>query len=59
MNGKLRARITVSAEIAADAKALEKAALESDEVKAKLGDVKIVKAIAVPNKMVSLVVKVP
>jgi leucyl-tRNA synthetase len=57
VNGKLRARITVSAEIAADAKALEKAALESDDVKAKLGDVKIVKAIAVPNKMVSLVVK--
>ncbi len=57
VNGKLRARITVSAEIAADAEALKKAALDNDEVKSKLEGVKVVKAIAVPNKMVSLVVK--
>jgi len=39
--------------------ALKKAALDHDEVKSKLEGVKVLKAIAVPNKMVSLVVKAP
>jgi leucyl-tRNA synthetase len=59
INGKLRAKVAVPAEVAADAEALKAAALADPDVKAKLEGVELLKAIAVPNKMVSLVVKVP
>jgi leucyl-tRNA synthetase len=51
--------VAVPAEVAADAEALKAAALADPEVQAKLEGVELLKAIAVPNKMVSLVVKVP
>ncbi len=57
VNGKLRARITVSAELAQDADALTEAALASDRIQANLEGKTIVKAIAVPGKMVSFVAK--
>jgi leucyl-tRNA synthetase len=57
INGKLRARITVPAAIAADAEALKRAALGHVDVQARIGDSEVLKAIGIPNKMVSLVVK--
>ncbi|MEW5825582.1 MAG: class I tRNA ligase family protein [Candidatus Bipolaricaulota bacterium] len=57
VNGKLRVRIAVPPSVAADAEALRAAALDHPDVKARLAGVKLLKAIAVPNKMVSLVVQ--
>jgi len=57
VNGKLRARLVVPAAVAADAEALKQAAFENAEVQAKLAGATLVKAIAIPGKMVSLVVK--
>jgi leucyl-tRNA synthetase len=57
INGKLRARVTVSADVAQDADALTEAALAHQRIQANLKGREIVKAIAVPGKMVSFVVK--
>jgi leucyl-tRNA synthetase len=54
VNGKVRARIVVSAE--ADAAALEVAARADDKVAALLADVTVRKVIAVPGRMVNFVV---
>jgi len=57
VNGKLRARVTVPADVADDVEALKEAALAHERVRANLEGKEIVKAIAVPGKMVSFVVK--
>ena len=57
VNGKLRARITVALDIAEDADALTEAALANERIQANLEGRELVKAIAVPGKMVSLVVR--
>ncbi len=57
VNGKLRARVTVPADVAEDAEALKEAALAHERIRANLEGKELVKAIAVPGKMVSLVVK--
>ena len=57
VNGKLRARITVSAAAAADPAALQEAALANERIQEVLAEKKLIKAIPIPGKMVSLVVK--
>jgi leucyl-tRNA synthetase len=57
VNGKLRAHITVPAAAAADREALKTAALADDRVKDVLEGKELIKVIAIPGKMVSLVVK--
>jgi len=57
VNGKLRARITVSAAVAADADALKDAALANERIQEELAGKNLIKAIPIPGKMVSLVVK--
>ncbi len=57
VNGKLRARVMVPAGVAGDVEALKDAALAHERIRARLDGKEIVKAIAVPNKMVSFVVK--
>jgi len=57
VNGKLRARIMVPADVAEDIEALKEAALAHERIRANLEGRQIVKAIAVPGKMVSFVVK--
>jgi len=57
VNGKLRARITVSADVAEDGEALKEAALAHERIQTNLEGKELVKAIAVPGKMVSFVVK--
>ena len=57
VNGKLRARIAVPADVAADANALKDAALAHEKIAERLEGKTLVKAIGIPNKMVSLVVK--
>jgi len=57
VNGKLRARVTVPTDVAEDVEALKEAALAHERVRANLEGKELVKAIAVPGKMVSLVVK--
>jgi leucyl-tRNA synthetase len=57
VNGKLRARVTVPADVAEDVEALKEAALAHERVRANLEGKELVKVIAVPGKMVSLVVK--
>jgi len=57
INGKLRARIRVSADVAQDREALAQAALASADVQARLEGKTVAKAIGIPGKMVSLVVK--
>ncbi len=57
VNGKLRARVTVAADIAEDPDALKEAALAHERIQLNLEGKEIVKAIAIPNKMVSFVVK--
>ena len=57
INGKVRERILVPADIAADADRLAQAALADDNVRARIGGQKVVKAIGVPNKIVTLVIK--
>jgi leucyl-tRNA synthetase len=56
INGKVRVRVTVPMEIARDADALSEYVLGKEEVSSKLDGKKLVKAIAIPRKMVSLVV---
>ncbi|MDD4902927.1 MAG: class I tRNA ligase family protein [Candidatus Bipolaricaulis sp.] len=57
INGKVRARVLVPADVAADADRLAKAALADNDVRARIGEQKVLKAIGVPNKIVTLVVK--
>ncbi len=57
VNGKLRARITVSADVATSPAALKEAALANERIRQVLEGRQIVKAIPIPGKMVSLVVK--
>lgn len=57
VNGKLRAHITVPAAAAADREALKEAALADERVKEVLQGKELIKVIAIPGKMVSLVVK--
>ena len=57
VNGKVRARLVVPIGVARDAERLCAAALASPEVTEKLAGKAVVKAIAVPEKMVSLVVR--
>ena len=57
VNGKLRARITVPAAAAADREALKAAALADERVQEVLQGKELIKAIPIPGKMVSLVVK--
>jgi leucyl-tRNA synthetase len=57
VNGKLRARITVPSHVAEDADALTEAALANERIRAHLEGRELVKAIPVPGKMVSLVVR--
>jgi len=55
VNGKLKARITISAE--ADNQAIEQAALAEDKVQAAIGSQTVKKVIIVKAKMVNVVVK--
>ena len=55
LNGRVKAKMMVDANI--NREDMEKAALENDEVKALIGDQTIVKVIAVPGKLVNIVVK--
>jgi len=57
VNGKLRAHITVPAAVATDPAALKAAALADSRVQEVLDGKAIIKAIPIPGKMVSLVVK--
>jgi len=57
INGKLRARVTVPAATAQDPEAMKAAALASERVQELVAGKEVVKAIGIPGKMVSLVVK--
>ena len=57
VNGKLRARVAVALEVARDPEKLRAAALADEVVQKRLQSVEIVKVIAIPEKMVSVVVK--
>ena len=57
INGKVRARVTVPMEIASDANALREYVLAEQPVSSKLDGKELIKAIAIPGKMVSLVVR--
>lgn len=58
INGKLRAKVTLSAEILEDNKLLENTILKDEKVQAQLEGKEIVKTIVLPkNKLVSFVVK--
>ncbi len=57
INGKVRARIRVPYDVAQDPEALEEAALAAEEVKRHLRGREPAKVIAVPGRLVSLVVK--
>ena len=55
LNGRVKAKMMVDANIKRED--MEKAALENDEVKALIDGMQIVKVIAVPGKLVNIVVK--
>jgi len=55
INGRVKAKMMVDANI--NREDMEKAAMENDEVKALIGDMNVVKVIAVPGKLVNIVVK--
>lgn len=55
INGKIRDKMTVSADLSRDQ--MEEIAKTSDKVKALIGDKQIVKVIAVPKKLINIVVK--
>jgi leucyl-tRNA synthetase len=57
INGKVRARLRVPRSLAKDQKALEELVLQSPAVREKLGEMRVVKVIAIPEKLVSLVAK--
>ena len=55
LNGRVKAKMVVDAGISRED--MEKAAMENEEVKALIGDMTVVKVIAVPDKLVNIVVK--
>ena len=55
INGRVKAKMVVDANISRED--MEKAAMENEEVKALIGDMTVVKVIAVPGKLVNIVVK--
>lgn len=55
INGKIRDKMTVSADLSREQ--MEEIAKTSDKVKALIGDKQIVKVIAVPKKLINIVVK--
>jgi len=57
INGKLRARVAVSSDAAADRAALEEAVKSDPSVASRLAGRTIVKIVAVPGKLVNIVVK--
>ncbi len=57
INGKVRTRLRVAAQAAADPRALQKAALASPEVQERLRGHEVQRVIAVPGKLVSIVVR--
>ncbi|UCF10257.1 MAG: class I tRNA ligase family protein, partial [Candidatus Bipolaricaulota bacterium] len=57
VNGKLRARIAVPIDVARDADRLRETALADDSIAKRLEGVELVKVIAIPEKMVSIVVR--
>jgi len=57
INGKVRGRITVSADQAGDPEALRAAALADSGIRSRVEGKELVKVIGIPGKMVSLVVK--
>ncbi len=57
INGKVRARVTVPADDAEDPEVVKAAALADPGIVERLAGKELVKAIAIPGKMVSLVVK--
>ncbi|NOX44570.1 MAG: leucine--tRNA ligase [Caldiserica bacterium] len=57
INGKVRARVKLPHDVAGDAEALKEAVLSAEEVRRHLAGRELVKVIAVPGKLVSLVVK--
>jgi len=57
LNGKVRARIAVPAEVARDPALLEEAALAHADIAARMAGKELVKVIAIPEKMVSIVVR--
>jgi leucyl-tRNA synthetase len=54
INGKVRTKLTVSAEM--DAKGLEAAALADEKVKETIGEKKVRKVIAVPGRLINIVI---
>jgi len=57
INGKVRARVVVPIETSRDPEALEEAVLAVPEVSKRLAERELVKVIAIPEKMVSIVVR--
>jgi len=57
INGKVRARVCVPVPVASDPHALQEAALAAGEVQARLHGKEVVRVIAVPGKLVSIVVR--
>ena len=55
LNGKVKAKMVIDANL--DRDGMQKAAMENDEVKALIDGKEIVKVIAVPGKLVNIVVK--
>ncbi|MBQ9737167.1 MAG: leucine--tRNA ligase [Clostridia bacterium] len=55
INGKIRDKMMISAEL--DAKGMQDAALESEKIKALIDGKQVVKVIAVPKKLINIVVK--
>ena len=55
INGKIKDKLIVGADMGKDE--TEKAALESEKIKALIGDKQIVKVIVVPKKLVNIVIK--
>ncbi len=55
INGKIRDKMMIAADL--DAKAMQEAALESDKIKALIDGKTVVKVIAVPKKLINIVVK--
>ncbi|MGC9530455.1 MAG: leucine--tRNA ligase [Candidatus Bipolaricaulaceae bacterium] len=57
INGKVRARLRVAAELAADPEALQAAALAEEAVRVRLAGRDVKRVIAVPGRLVSIVVR--
>ena len=55
LNGKVKSKMVIPANL--DREGMEKAAMENDEVKSLLECKAVVKVIAVPGKLVNIVVK--